>query len=135
MAGEWLLQAHGTLYDIDSDDHLFAPFDVLDSKRRNAFGDRRMTNAEFAHLLAGVPLRPPPLLHVGSALPIADAFALLGRFGRMGAVDKAEGAVWRLESEGEVVLIGKFVRHDKEDRKYLEAFTGHAIWNWDPVKL
>jgi len=55
----------------------------------------------------------------------------LGKHGHYGAIDEAEGAVWRVERKGKVDFLGKYVRAGKIDGKYLPEMTGgEAVWNW-----
>ena len=57
----------------------------------------------------------------------------LGDHGHHGAIDRAEGAVWRCERLGKVDFLGKFVRPEKVDGTYLPEISGKdAIWNWQP---
>ena len=50
-----------------------------------------------------------------------------------GAIDGVEGAVWRVERKGVVDFLGKYVRPDKVDGKYLESVTGQGpVFNWQP---
>jgi len=52
-----------------------------------------------------------------------------------GAIDPVEGAVWRCERNGVVDFLGKYVRQDKEDGKYLNGVNGierEPIYNWNP---
>jgi hypothetical protein len=87
----------------------------------------------------------PAVIHRGSPLSIEEALRLLGEFGFHGALDRVEGAVWRIErnrlaNEGrgserrrEVDFLAKFVRSDKVDGAYLPEISGNeAAWNWRP---
>gem|GEM_PF-311422 len=132
VCGEWLAQAHGTRYELTHE-----PFVVFDLMR----GDERALNEELEARVIGAGLLLPTLLHSGGPLSIADAMkALEGepgdrRNGFHGAIDPVEGAVWRVERQGKVDFLGKYVRTDKADGKYLpEISGGEAIWHWRPGK-
>jgi hypothetical protein len=59
-----------------------------------------------------------------------DAMAMLGEYGKHGALDKVEGVVYRVERKGEVDFLAKYVRHDKADGIYLESVSGMpTVWN------
>lgn len=122
VCGEWIALAHGTRYaDVDQP---FIPFDIME-------GSRRLPHADFMKTLEN--FDPAPLLHIGGACSVEQAMTLLGRHGRYGATDPAEGCVWRVERRGEVDFLGKFVRPDKMDGKYLSDISGgDDIWNWKP---
>ena len=60
----------------------------------------------------------------------------LGERGHYGALELAEGAVWRIECDGKCHSLAKFVRPEKEPGKYLDGVTGKdPIWNWLPVEI
>jgi hypothetical protein len=123
LVGEWLMQAHGTRYELRHE-----PFVAFDLMR----GGERATSDEF-----GERVRPyfttPAVLHVGGPLSVEDALKALGPFGRHGALDPVEGAVWRVERKGKVDFLAKYVRPDKVDGCYLPEQRGCAPhWNWHP---
>lgn len=132
VVGEWLLQAHGTRYELPHE-----PFVAFDLMR----GSKRATYAEVQERTAGLFVLPHTI-HVGGPLSIADAMAKLGEFGAHGALDPIEGAMWRVERNelidpkrgGErrwiVDFLAKYVRQDKADGAYLESVTGKpTVWN------
>ncbi len=121
LVGEWVLQAHGTRYDVEHADRLFRPFDLM-------VGTKRLGRNAVFQAAARCGLLPVPLLHVGGPLPVAEALKLLP--------DGSEGAVWRCENERfGVETLAKFVRHDKVDGALLPEISGHAeVWNFDPVQ-
>ena len=138
LVGEWLMQAHGTRYDLPHE-----PFVVFDLMT----GDQRMPYDEFCERIDKGAFVSPMLIHRGPPLGIDDAMELLSDGGFHGAIDPVEGAVWRVERdklingysgarERVVDFLVKFVRHDKEDGTYLpEKHGGEAVWNWYPVKV
>ena len=126
VCGEWLAQAHGTRYQLTHDP--FVAFDIMREDQRALFDEftARMTEAQLAM---------PKLLFMaqGQSFPIAQAMQMLGEFGFHGALEPAEGAVWRVERIGKVDFLGKYVRPGKIDGCYLPEITGaEAIWNWRP---
>jgi hypothetical protein len=114
--GEWLAVAHGTRYALPH-----GPLVLLDAF---APGGRRATLAELEPLAAASGLPLPHVLHQGGALAVDEALARLGEHGFHGALDPAEGLVWRIEAAGRVVAVAKFVRPGKRDGCYLADHTG-----------
>jgi hypothetical protein len=119
-SGEWLLQAHGTLYDLPHEP--FVCFDILASRERQTY--QEVKNRCEAHNIT-----TPFTFHVGGPLSIEDALKKLGK-GKHGAKDEVEGAVWRVERKGKVDFLAKYVKLGKEDGKYLPEISGEkTIWN------
>jgi len=114
LCGEWLYQAHGTRYNLPHEP--LVVFDLMVGTTRFAFDDflERIGNNFVA----------PALLHRGNAIDIEQALHKLGEHGYHGAIDQAEGAVWRVERKGKVDFLVKFVRPDKVDGKYLPEISG-----------
>lgn len=142
LVGEWLMQAHGTRYrlGVHSPDYHspFVPFDLM-------VGHTRLPYGVFWHRVAPLFQIPACLRYGDKAMSIEEAMESLGEFGHHGAMDPAEGAVWRVErkkptgKKGEKVhvvdFLVKYVRPDKVDGKYLPEISGEeAIWNWMPKR-
>lgn len=124
VSGEWLAQAHGTRYKLFHDP--FVAFDLFRNHKRVLF-------AEFVSRMSLAGLVVPRVLSVGPPLSIEKAVEVLGEGGFHGALDPVEGAVWRVERQGVVDFLGKYVRSDKVDGKFLPDISGsEAIWNWRP---
>ena len=124
LCGEWLAQAHGTIYKLAHD-----PFVAFDLMR----GEQRANFEEFRTRVTAAGFVTPHVLSVGPPLSIEAAMAALGEKGFHGAVDPVEGAVWRIERKGEVDFLCKYVRPDKKDGCYLPELSNTApIWNWRP---
>lgn len=69
------------------------------------------------------------MIHEGGPISTDEVLARLGS-GQHGAEGLAEGAVWRLERDGAVVLVAKVVRKEKVDGNLLpESTGGPPIWN------
>lgn len=133
LVGEWLMQAHGTRYELEHEP--FVVFDLMVEDRRMVYDEfLRRINRDFV---------TPILLHRGEAFGIDSAMSLLDGGGFHGALDPVEGAVWRVErnkatgKKGEKIrvvdFLAKYVRPDKIDGIYLENISGKdPIWNWHP---
>jgi hypothetical protein len=133
LVGEWLMQAHGTRYQLKHEP--FVAFDLM------LDDDRLPYDALVARLDGQFVI--PALLHRGGALRSAETIALLHTYGFHGALDPVEGAVWRVERDnptgkkGErkrvVDFLVKYVHPDKVDGCYLPEISGQeAVWNWYP---
>lgn len=130
LCGEWLIQAHGTRYNLPHEP--LVVFDLM-------IGSTRTPYNEFINRISLGEFISPKLLHQGTSLSIEDAMKILNPFGFHGALDPVEGAVWRVErnelinsssTERRVTVdfLAKYVRPDKEDGIYLPERT-----NLDPV--
>ena len=118
LCGEWLWQAHGTLYHLPHEP--FVAFDIMRGKMER----------ELAKIVCErcVPcgFTTPRVIHVGTAISIESILAKLEPSGH-GAIDPVEGAVWRMERKGKVDFLGKYVRTDKVDGKYLPEQSGGSL--------
>jgi hypothetical protein len=127
IVGEWLALAHGTRYRLAHEP--FVAFDLF-------VGGERV---KYDELVRRVKLPTPALLHRGGALPVKAALELLGEHGRHGALDPAEGLVYRVEALSPTgqrnrarahVSLAKFVRPGKVDGSYLPENSGKPpVWN------
>lgn len=129
LCGEWLAQAHGTIYKLPHDP--FVAFDLIQDWKREGTEVPRLCHDEFMarcdHLVT------PSVLHVGGPCTVKRALSLLDPT-HHGAQEMIEGCVWRAEFDGKVGFLAKYVRPDKVDGKYLpEISGGEAIWNWRPT--
>lgn len=123
ICGEWLAQAHGTRYELRYEP--FIPFDIFDKQ------NRRLNFDSLCDRVIKTNLEWPTLIHKGGALSVDVALDGLGDHGYHGAVDEAEGLIYRVERNGEVDFLAKYVRPDKIDGKYLPEKNGlqKPIWN------
>jgi hypothetical protein len=119
ICGEWLAQAHGTIYNLWHEP--FVAFDIMVGNKR--IGYDRFIERVYEHCIV-------PNIVAQCAMPIMEAMAQLGQ-GKHGAVDPVEGIIYRVERKGVVDFLTKFVRSDKEDGKYLPERngTGQPIFN------
>lgn len=123
LVGEWMAQAHGTRYALPHGP--FAAFDLME-------GERRLPFDTLAAVCAAHEIPMPRLLHRGGPLSVEAAMALHGA-GDHGCLDEPEGAVWRVERNGQFDFMAKWVRPDKIDGKFLPEVSGtETIWNWHP---
>jgi hypothetical protein len=134
LAGEWLMQAHSTRYDLTHEP--FVGFDILRK-------DRRMSFDEFMDRIEGFGIITPHVVHRGGPISVEKVMNIIGEKGFHGALDPVEGAVWRVERDkptgrkGEkkrvVDFLVKYVRPNKKDGIYLPNVSGKdAVWNWRP---
>lgn len=125
VVGEWLAQAHGSLYNLKGEP--FIAFDLM-------FGSVRACRDEFWARTSGL-VEASPVLGDGAPMTVEDALRLADvAHASIGGIDLAEGAVWRIERAGRVESLAKFVRHEKTDGKYMPADgrEGFPIWHWWP---
>ena len=125
LCGEWLMQAHGTRYQLWHEP--FVAFDLM-------VGMKRMAFSEFI-LRVDKDFMTPDLIYSGhSAMSIDLIMDMLtlklsdDTYGFHGALDPVEGAVWRVERKGVVDFLVKYVRPGKVDGKYLDDLN--PVWNW-----
>lgn len=119
--GEWLALAHGTRYRLSHEP--FVLFDVM------VEADRMLVDDVVAR--SGGLLPMPYVVSDGPAMTTDAAAEALGLHGQHGAIDHVEGIVYRVEREGRVDFLAKWVRADKEDGKYLSELSGEPeVWNW-----
>ena len=124
ICGEWLAMAHGTIYNLEGRVP-FVPFDLFTGTTRKPY-------KELMDYCNGNDLSYATLLYYGEGYgcDIETALRNLGDRGYYGAVDIAEGCVWRWERKNGIIMMAKYVRPEKEIGKYLEGVTGKGpIWN------
>ena len=131
LVGEWLAQAHGTIYDLPHEP--FVVFDLMVEKERLTYDD-------FYSRVA-TDFVVPWLVSRGDPIPVEKAMRKLGKYGHHGATDPVEGVVYRVERnkiidrqggrKHVVDFLVKYVRPDKKDGIYLENVSGgDPLWNW-----
>lgn len=114
--GEWLMQAHGTKYDLSGREP-FVLFDIMrEGHVRVLVEELKDRGKAFAmpHEIANEPIT------------VEAAMQALGEYGRYGAEEPVEGCVWRVERQGKVDFLCKYVRPDKVDGCCLK---GEPVWN------
>ena len=134
LVGEWLMQAHGTRYQLRHEP--FVAFDLMVGNERARY-DELITRVKTGDFVT------PTVIHRGGPLSIEVAMKKLNTYGSHGASDPAEGVVWRVERNAlvnpgkngarnwTVDFLVKYVRPDKQDGIYLPEISGkEPVWNW-----
>ena len=128
VSGEWLAQAHGTIYELQHE-----PFVIFDLWKEG----ERISYVELIDRIDDKFEYPRPIhLSLTNAIPCSVEIALqklehpIGRQ-KHGAIGEIEGCVWRVERNGKVDFLCKYVRLNKKDGIYLPELngTGEIIWN------
>lgn len=118
VCGEWLMQTHGTRYDLPHEP--FVAFDLI-------YNQNRLDFAGFEFRMLSLDFTLPKVLYRGkNGFSIDNAIDAIKVSGH-GAIDPVEGAVWRVERKGEVDFLVKYVRPDKEDGKYFPEINNGVI--------
>ena len=111
LHGELMLQAHGTFYE-----PLPSPFFAFDFTRDG----QRVPWNEMVARCQEYDIPRVRVLADGPACMIASAIGLLNVHGfKTPFPDDPEGAVWRVETNGQFNFMTKYVLHSKIDGKYL----------------
>lgn len=116
LAGEWLYQAHGLIYEISTDPIIF--FDYFNERNeRQPFEVLKQTR---------LPL--PRLLHKGDSVSVDELIPILNQKSDL-IWPKAlpEGMVYRVERHDRVDFLAKWVRSDFEPGKYI--MNGEELLN------
>jgi ATP-dependent RNA circularization protein (DNA/RNA ligase family) len=121
IVGEWLIQAHGTRYNLPHEP--FVVFDLFSpANQRSPYDDLVKRIQSFDLTIAA-------LLHRGGAFSLEEALKEIEN-SRHGAIDPVEGVVWRVERKGKVDFLCKYVRPEKQDGLYLSEISGNPpVWN------
>ncbi|MEE8233785.1 MAG: RNA ligase family protein [Gammaproteobacteria bacterium] len=123
LHGEWLAQAHGTIYDL-----YHPPFVAFDITK----GGKRISYLEFDWRCMEVGVVRARTIHKGGPVSIEKIKSRLHISGHGVAEGEiVEGAVWRVERKGRFDFMAKWVDPRKETGKYLPKISGkNEIWNW-----
>ena len=117
ISGEWIAQAHGTLYEL-----VHEPFVVFDFW----VDGERLIFREFDQRINIQLIKPHTIHNASTSLSIELAVKIIEGLNVHNAIEPIEGVVWRVERENKVDFLCKYVRHDKIDGKYL---NGQEVWN------
>jgi hypothetical protein len=133
IMGEWLLQAHGTKYDIMFSDELFRAFDIIEN-------EKRLTTEEFYKRVNPTDICTVPAIMSATGPVSVDYIKSVIEFDHsIPAEPRHEGAVWRVERNQEVDFLCKWVRPDKIDGQFLpsvdDSQVDEPIWNYNPDKV
>lgn len=119
ITGEWLLQAHGLIYEISQEPIVF--FDYFNkNNKRYPF-----------EVLKTMPLPLPRLLHTGDAISVDELLPILNqKTDAIRSTTDPEGMVYRVERKGQVDFLAKWVRPNFEAGKYCIGIDDEeATWN------
>lgn len=132
ICGEWMPMAHGTLYAWQGS--LFVCFDVFNEKNQRLLWERKDDGLDAKTVIEACWQRPAQTIPCqGRPMEAWDAYQSLLPCGFYNAIDPPEGLVYRVEREGKVDFLAKWVHGDFVPGKYLESVTeGHSIWQWLP---
>lgn len=119
VCGEWLIKAHGTIYDLPHEP--FVAFDII------GHSNKRFSYKSFCDRIETL-FVTPKIVNIGDPITVDYALNYLGEFGFHGAKEKIEGAIWRVERRGIVDYLCKYVRPDKIDGKYLSSENIMNSW-------
>jgi hypothetical protein len=123
LCGEWMIQAHGTRYNLPHEPYIV--FDLFISHIE------RLNYANFLKRVLPFDFPINKVIHSGPPVSLEYVLSELDYSGH-GALDMVEGAVYRCERNGKVDFLCKYVRPEKKDGIYLpEISGGDPVWNWD----
>ena len=114
ITGEWLAQAHGIKYNIDSRLQPIVFFDHFTANNQRS-------NFDVLDIFSNkYEIQLPRLLHRGKSETVENILPELNKktYGIM-SDEKPEGMVYRVERKGEVDFLAKWVRSDFEAGKYI----------------
>lgn len=137
LVGEWIIQAHGTRYELHGKAEPFVPFDLFTAD------NNRLTYDDMCVRLfwegCERPIEPVRLMYVGRrAVPIESV--ICWRFGgwsnpnRIWPVEgeSPEGVVYRCERGDKVLFLAKWVRNGYVPGKYMpQSVNENPVWNCD----
>jgi len=131
VVGEWVAQAHGTVY--HNVEQPFIPFDIFDTN------NQRLRCADvWERLFYRTKLKQAQCLRQGN-LPVSveEAMDLLDiQHVDLPQTHQPEGVVYRVERHGRVDFLAKYVRPNKQDGIFLPEISGcQAVWNWGPLQI
>ena len=109
LVGEWMLMAHGTKYKLPHEP--FVAFDLMT-------GIKRLPYHLFCKRVYRYDFITPHLLHIGQPLSMKSVKKLIGE--SYHGAEETEGAVFRIEREGQVDFLCKYVKPNKVDGLYLK---------------
>lgn len=115
LVGEWLAKVHGTKYTVN-EETVFRAFDLM-------IEDQRFNYQQFMERVAGR-FQTTPLVSHGPPRTVnwcRDYFPVSGA-----GAETIEGYVYRVERNGEVDFLAKWVRSDYIPGQFMEQ----DIWNW-----
>lgn len=126
LCGEWLLQAHGVTYQIETEP--FIAFDYFQNSER-------ITTSDLTNYLRPVGFTTPRIVAIGwEPRPIELMLRRLNVKTRHPVISNGypEGLIYRVERNGRVDFLAKYVRNDFEPGIYLPEISGNdPVWNFN----
>lgn len=115
VCGEWMYHAVGTRYYLPGEP--FAAFDIMTGTKRVPFltASKRLRDHGIGLVEA---------IHIGGAIPVNESLKLLGG-GHFGAIDPIEGLIYRVERNGVVDFLCKYVNPNHQTGRYLPEISGN----------
>lgn len=115
LCGEWLYQAHGLTYLIPAHVSPIVFFDLFTPD------NERVSQEELFARVRYYDLELPRLIHCGKSATVASLLDTLNfKTSRIKAVDNPEGMIYRVERNGKVDFLAKWVRSDFKTGQYLD---------------
>jgi ATP-dependent RNA circularization protein (DNA/RNA ligase family) len=126
ITGEWLLQAHGLKYKIESDPILF--FDYFTQK------NERLLQTDLRQITGKYGLTMPRLLSEGEPITVNELLPILNlKTKGFESEENPEGIVYRVERKGKVDFLAKYVRSDFPTGQFcINVEEQNLIWNVSP---
>ncbi|MEM9400463.1 MAG: RNA ligase family protein [Verrucomicrobiota bacterium] len=121
LVGEWLGQAHGTMYELGDKEPFFA-FDLM-------MDDRRLSMSTFWDRFHSVQTTPLVAYSCEDGLPIQYCWKQMTETFAKERIGPPEGLVYRVEYNGKCEFLAKYVRADFEPGKYLD--NDIKLWDFD----
>ncbi len=122
FVGEWMNVATGTLYELKHEP--FVIFDLITEQKRHTFKEMLLKSGMGDFVT-------PHIISYGDSISVEDALNKLGSFGKHGATEIIEGAVWRVERKNKFDFLAKYVRHEKIDGKYLPNLHNNTDYTFN----
>jgi hypothetical protein len=119
IVGEWMIQAHGTIYDIPHEP--FVIFDLFHNKERVSYLEQRDRCVKQDFI-------PANLISYGQPIDVISTMKKINRKIH-GSIDPVEGAVWRVERDNKFDFLAKQVISTKVDGKYLNQNYTMSVTN------
>lgn len=119
LVGEWMAMAHGIKYNLPHEP--FVVFDIVCGTKRILFDEFLMRTKDFIK---------PRLIHDGDSFSMESLMPHLEKSAHGG--EYPEGAVYRVERNGVVDFLGKWVKPEHVCGKYF--VEGSTVWNEFPNK-
>lgn len=100
ICGEWLIKTHTIQYKFNHEP--FVVFDIINGHERVLYNELVYRTNKFG-------FDRPTLIHMGESVPRSLMLTIMTSSGYHGAIDGAEGVVYRYESKDKYIFSGKFV--------------------------